>query len=193
MLLKTLQHFDEFSIESIEPINHTLVVLLMKAKNSIKRALLLARIHPQELPTHDEGGPRKKARRNDESDGRIEQDGFIANRWSYTILDSHITACSNAHCYDHRLAARDTLDSIVHQTCTKYAFYGVSNEKLVFQHEILKNNVVLQGDHANDEHNDDDEEHEYKYHSYHGKFCIKAANYCCGFLHRSKCAAYKFS
>ena len=149
----------------------------MKAKNSHKRVLLLARIHPQALSAQMEGGPRKKAKRDDESDNRNKQDDEFANRWSYTILDSHVTACSNTQYCFHRLAARDTLDSIVHETSTKFEFYGVSNKKLVFQHEILKKNVVVQDERANNEHDDDDdEEHDYEGYTYDGKFCRLAAN-----------------
>ena len=177
MLFDTIENYEEFSIESIEPINHTLVVLLMKTKNSLKRALLLVRIRPQELSAQDEGVPRKKAKRDDESDDRNEQDGQFCNRWSYTVLDFHFTAGSSAqHC--HRLATRDTLDSIVHETCTNLKFYGISNDKLIFQHEILKDNVVVQDERANEEQDEnveyDDEDYGY---SYYGKFCILLA-YC---------------
>ena len=179
MLLNTIENYKKLYIESIEPINHTLVVLLMKAKNLYKQVILLARIHPQELSAQDESRPRKKAKRGDE----------FANRWSYTVLDFHITACSNAQCYYHILATRDTLDSIVHETCTNLKFYGVSNDKLVFQHEILKDNVVLQDERADEEQDDDDEDYNNEHFSYRyeGKFCIMAVNCCCGiFLSKQK-------
>ena len=184
-LLDAIENFEKFSIESIEPINHTLVVLLMTAKNSFKRVLLLARIHRQELSAQDEGGPCKKAKRDSESDEQNKLNDEYANRWSYTVLDSHITACSSAHCF-HRLAARDTLDSIVHETCTKYVFFGVRNEKLIFQREIFKKNLVVQDERANNERDDDDDDDDDEYddedygYSYDGNLCILAANCCCG-------------
>ena len=40
-------------------------------------------------------------------------------------------SCSNARCH-HRLATRDTLDSIVHQTCRKLEFYDVATTSSYF-------------------------------------------------------------
>ena len=94
------------------------------------------------------------------------------------------------------LAARDTLDSIVHETCTKLEFYGISKDKLVFQHEILMKNLVVPDERANDEHDDDDDdddddEDDDDCYTYGGKFCKLAANYC-SFFHCGKSATYKF-
>ena len=144
--------FAKCKITSIEPINHALVVLLVTAEKTNKKGILLARIQPQSSPpSQDEARPSKRAKRDEESGAQNEcGHGEFSNQWTYTILDYHKTDCSKHQCR-HQLSARDTLDSIVHETCTKYEFYGVANEKLVFQHQIRRQNVVVQDDHEDEE------------------------------------------
>ena len=108
-----LQPLSECHVRAIEPLNHTLIVLLITNPVTRKTAILLARIYTSKTSTPDIASSRIKAEVDEASrnpNGRAET---LIYGLSYSIVHNRIEAAS-LDALDDKLAAHDTLDSIIH-------------------------------------------------------------------------------
>ena len=135
-----LQSSTNCRIYAIEPINQTLIVLLMKNYVTKKRAILLACFHASSSLTPNVASSRIQAEVDEASRNSNQRAETFDYKLSYSILDGRTIAAS-IDAFDDKLTTRDTLDSIVQQTTTQLEFNDVVDDKLVFRYTIARENV----------------------------------------------------
>ena len=101
-------------VRVIEPLNQTLIVLLVMNPATYKNAILLARIYTSKTWTPDVASSRIEAELDETSrnpNGRAETLNY---ELSYSIIHNQNEAAS-IDAINDKLATRDTLDTIIHQ------------------------------------------------------------------------------
>ena len=144
-----LQPLSECHVRAIEPLNHTLIVLLVMNPVTRKTAILLARIYTSKTWTPDVASSRIEAELDETSRNPNGRAATLNYELSYSIVHNRIEAAS-LDALDDKLATHDTLDSIIHQTAKRFKFYDVVDDTLVPRHEIKQEDIAYhKGNYAN--------------------------------------------